>query len=104
MRPDLAVGPSPYPTGEPMSTWRKRTRGSTVQRGYGRDHRRMREAVKLVVSGGKAKCWRCNRAITPLEPWDLGHRPDRNGWAGPEHRICSRRSGLAEQRRRQTWR
>ncbi len=85
-------------------TYRKRTRGTTVQRGYGAEHRRMREAVKLVVLAGKATCWRCARPIAAFEPWDLGHRPGRNGWAGPEHRVCSRRSGLAEQRRRQTWR
>ncbi len=87
-----------------MRTWRKRTRGSTVQRGYGAEHRRLREALKLVVLSGKATCWRCGEAVDPTAAWDLGHTDDRRGWAGPEHRRCSRRSGLAEQRRRQAWR
>ena len=56
--------------GDPMRTWRKRTRGTTTERGYGAEHRRIREAVKLVVLSGKATCWRCGRAIHPLEPWD----------------------------------
>jgi hypothetical protein len=83
-----------------MSTWRKRTRGGTAGRGYGREHRRMRERVKLVVLAGRATCWRCGELIHPTEAWDLGHTDDRRGWAGPEHRRCSRRSGVAEQRRR----
>lgn len=81
--------------------YRRRTRGSTVQRGYGAEHRRLRERVKLIVQSGQAVCWRCSQRIQPLEPWDLGHLPNRSGWAGPEHRSCSRRYGLAEQRRRQ---
>jgi hypothetical protein len=44
------------------------------------------------------KCWRCDRIISPSEPWHLGHIVDRalggsDDLLWPEHARCSHRSG-----------
>lgn len=72
---------------------------TTVQKGYGREHRRLREQVRRTVEAGIAVCWRCRQWIAPNEAWDLGHRDDHPGakrlglYGGPEHRSCSRTAG-----------
>jgi hypothetical protein len=71
---------------------------TTVQKGYGAAHKRMREQVKRTVNAGGAVCWRCGQLIAPTEPWDLGHRDHPRAkvlglYAGPEHRDCSRTAG-----------
>jgi hypothetical protein len=66
---------------------------STVARGYGSAHRRMREAAKVSVDAGQAACSRCGGMIVPGTPWDLDHTPDRLGWLGPAHRRCNRAAG-----------
>jgi hypothetical protein len=64
---------------------------STVFRGYGVEHKRMRAYLAGIVAGGQVPCARCGRKIAPGEPWDLGHlRGDRSRWGGPEHRRCNR--------------
>lgn len=70
-------------------------RGSTDARGYGPGHRRLRAKWDRIVQSGGAVCWRCNEAIRPGSEWVLGH-VDGSGKAlyrGPEHRLCSDRSG-----------
>ena len=57
--------------------------------------------VDLVVEAGLAVCWRCQQAISPWEPWDLGHVPgDRSRYAGPEHRKCNRTTSPGPVQRR----
>ncbi|OMC02162.1 hypothetical protein [Mycolicibacterium fortuitum] len=73
--------------------------GSTAQRGYGYQHKKLREQVKPLVDAGQAHCWRClanglspdEARIKPGEPWDLGHDDDdRTKYRGPEHERCNR--------------
>ena len=64
---------------------------SREERGYGREHKKLRELWKSEVSKGTIRCARCKQAIRPGEPWDLGHVPgDRSRYSGPEHRRCNR--------------
>ncbi|RBO82080.1 AAA family ATPase [Nocardia puris] len=76
---------------EPRTAKRRRT---TVERGYGQQHRKLREALAPTVRAGKAVCWRCQERIHPTEPWDLGHDDhDRRKYRGPEHVTCNRAAG-----------
>jgi hypothetical protein len=65
--------------------------GTTVERGYGQEHRRQRAQLAPMVESGQATCVRCGGWIAPGTPWDLGHDDrDRSVWTGPEHRKCNR--------------
>lgn len=87
-------------------------RPSSRERGYGQEHRKMRERFARRVDGGYEVCRRCHQAIAPAgfpcpccgKPtkkgghassgfcgWDLGHSDfDRSVWTGPEHACCNR--------------
>lgn len=66
-------------------------RGTTTERGYGQQHKKLRTAAKLDVDAGKAHCWRCTKPIHPHQAWDLGHDDDdRTKYNGPEHATCNR--------------
>lgn len=61
--------------------------GSTVARGYGRRHKRLRKWWSPKVRAGVVDCARCGLPIKPNQPWDLGHDDDdRSVYNGPEHR------------------
>ena len=66
-------------------------RGSSTERGYGREHRKLRDEWKPRVEAGEVHCARpgCGKLIEPGSAWDLGHNPDRS-YRGPEHRTCNR--------------
>lgn len=66
-------------------------RGTTVQRGYGAHHRKLRRQWDEVVQRGEAYCWRpdCRRWLPPGQPWHLGHLDDRSGYGGPECPPCN---------------
>ena len=70
-----------------------RARGTKAQRGYGRDHDRLRRALAPIVEAGRATCWRCGLPIQPGDPWDLGHDDyNRSITRGPEHAYTCNRS------------
>lgn len=66
--------------------------------GYGWDHQQLRESLRPAVEAGEVDCWRCGQPIEPGQPWDLGHEDGtgKTQYAGPEHRSCNRRAGLAK--------
>jgi hypothetical protein len=66
-------------------------RGTTAERGYGTEHRKLREDWAQLIATGSVHCAKpgCGQLIHPGEPWDLGHAPDRS-YQGPEHRSCNR--------------
>lgn len=76
---------------------RGRVTRSTVERGYGADHRRLRREWQQRLNDGEhvechaRVCFMRTRTISPDDPWDLGHLQDRTGWTGPEHRYCNRK-------------
>jgi len=62
---------------------------------YGHAHRQMRAGFARLVASGMASCSRCGDALSPVEPWDLDHRDDGVGYAGPAHVYCNRAAGAA---------
>jgi hypothetical protein len=73
------------------SNWR--SRGSSTERGYGAEHRRVREQWRPIVAAGLAECVRCHELIDPDEPFDLDHDdtdPTKTTWLGPAHVSCNR--------------
>jgi hypothetical protein len=60
-------------------------RGTSTERGYDGDHRRLRRQWAPLVDAGLVDCARCGRPISPGTPWDLGHDVDRSVHSGPEH-------------------
>lgn len=71
---------------------RRVKRGTTTERGYGSDHRKLRADVKAQVDAGHAYCWRpnCRRWLDPAKPWHLGHDDyDRTIYRGPECVRCN---------------
>jgi hypothetical protein len=51
--------------------------------------------VEPIVAAGQAwctapVCLEQYRWIRPGTEWDLGHLPDRSGYAGPQHARCNR--------------
>jgi hypothetical protein len=75
---------------------------------YDGEHQAVRRAL-LAICSPADPCWRCGRPLGP-DPslLDLGHRDDGPGWAGLEHRYCSRaagaRKGNQQRRQQRRWR
>lgn len=69
---------------------KEQSRGNRHARGYGNDHDKARAEWAPLVATGNVKCWRCKDYLPSDQPWDLGHRDDRTGYAGPEHPSCNR--------------
>jgi hypothetical protein len=65
-------------------------RASTAERGYGREHRKLRAALLARWRPGDP-CARCGRGMWHKALIDLGHVDgDRTRYAGLEHRWCNR--------------
>ena len=73
-----------------MKKKRRRSRGSTADRGYGAAHQARRRALAPSVASGSMKCARCGEFIRPDEPWDLDHDASRSFYLGPSHSRCNR--------------
>lgn len=68
--------------------------GKTMaQRGYGREHLKLRAQWAPIVASGAVPCTRCGLLIAPGAFWDLDHTDDRAGYAGCAHRSCNRAAG-----------
>lgn len=66
---------------------------SPAARGYGTEHKKLREAWARRIANGPVDCARCHRPIFPGDLWDLGHHDrDRSRYVGPEHRKCNRQT------------
>ena len=67
---------------------------TTVERGYGYTHQRMRADWRPRVESGAVACCLCGLIIEPGQPFDLAHDPaDRTRYLGPAHaraRHCLR--------------
>ena len=65
-------------------------RGSPTERGYGPEHRELREHWAPRVATDAVHCHHpdCGQLIHPGEAWDLGHDERRN-YRGPQHRSCN---------------
>ena len=60
------------------------------ERGYGKEHARLRREWAKIVAQGNTHCWRCGTWIDPAEPWHLGHDDhDRSIYRGPECVHCN---------------
>lgn len=82
-------------------------RGTTKARGYGHEHRRLRDQWKPKVEAGLVNCWRCNQQIKPGQRWDLGHHDGTGNPQGssPEHALkkdCPAGGNRATQQRGRT--
>jgi hypothetical protein len=70
---------------------------------YDGEHQAVRRAL-LAVCSPADPCWRCGRPLGPDPSMlDLGHRDDGPGWAGLEHRYCSRAAGARKGNRQRRW-
>lgn len=72
----------------------KDPRGTSKQRGYGENHKRLRRRYAPIVNAGKATCAQCGERIQPGTKWHLGHadHPDAHRlglYRGPEHARCN---------------
>ena len=73
--------------------------GSTLRRGYGLPHRKLRQRLAPFVASGRARCARCGKHIAPHALWDLDHYDaDRRFYLGPSHRRCNRATATARAR------
>jgi hypothetical protein len=72
-------------------------KASTTARGYGIEHKRLRDKWRKVVEAGEATCSRCGRWIAPGSSWHLDHSDDRSGYIGASHARCN--VGAANKRR-----
>lgn len=80
-------------------TWPKHN-DTPSQRGYGIEHRRMRDAIsKAMINGATFDCSRCDGRIMPGEAWHLDHADDRQSYAGPAHAACNVAAGYVKARR-----
>jgi len=82
-----------------------RTVGTTVQRGYGTPHKKLRLQWEPIVDAGQAFCHaticvKPSRRIIPGTPWTLGHTADRSAWTGPEHQHCGAADGARRKNRK----
>jgi hypothetical protein len=77
----------------------ERRRGTRVQRGYGREHTRLRAQWKPKVERCEVKCARCDQLILPGQTWALDHTDDRTGYLGPSHATCNNQAGGRAARR-----
>jgi hypothetical protein len=77
---------------------REAKRGTTSERGYGSEHKRLRAQWAPRVERGEVACARCHLLIVPGEAWDLGHLDhDRTRYAGPEHASSCNRATAGRQ-------
>jgi len=78
---------------------------SASRRGYGQEHKRLRERWKRIVDAGAAVCPRCGLLILPGEPWDLGHVDGsaKMLYQGAEHRRCNRATNRRRRLSLQQW-
>lgn len=65
--------------------------GSTTARGYGPEHRRLRQALLPYAYG--EPCPKCGETMLPGQALDLGHTDDRTAYTGIEHARCNRQAG-----------
>lgn len=61
---------------------------------YGRDHQKLRAALKPYVETGRFLCARCFELIAADDEWHLDHTDDRTGYLGPSHAECNRVAAL----------
>lgn len=86
--------PVPVPSGTsrcPQHTRaRDRARGTTAERGYGKEHRDERTRwQKLIDAGAPVHCARCGTPIHPGTEWHLDHADDRSRYLGPSCKRCN---------------
>jgi hypothetical protein len=63
------------------------------QRGYGKEHRIVRDRWKKLVDAGQADCCLCGYWIEPGSAWHLDHTEDRSGYRGAAHAACNTSDG-----------
>ena len=70
-----------------------KARGTKTERGYGKQHTKLRARWKRIVEAGQANCSRCGRRIHPGTEWALDHADDRMSYLGASHKLCNDRAG-----------
>lgn len=70
---------------------RAKPKGSTTERGYDSQHKRLRAAL-LPTAYGQA-CTRCGRPMLHGQELHLDHDDDRSGYRGFSHASCNTRAG-----------
>lgn len=81
-----------------------RPKASSTQRGYGKQHRKLRKQWESIVAQGGVLCWRpdCRRPILPGSRWHLGHSDFGGIYMGPECPPCNLKAAAKKARLLQT--
>ncbi|WP_205849881.1 AAA family ATPase [Nakamurella flava] len=98
---DVVAAPVVHPPRLPVPS----KPATTVSRGYGVEHRALRQRWSDLLAAGQTVPCACEHrdcphhagpcltVITSATPWDLGHTDDRRDWTGPECVPCNRSAG-----------
>ena len=76
-----------------------RRKGSSTARGYGAQHRKLREALLPAAYG--MPCYRCGELMLRGQELHFDHLDDRSGYGGFSHAKCNVKAGAQKGRRTQ---
>lgn len=77
------------PACQATATARRNARAPRASRGYGTQHRKVREQLLATFQPGDP-CALCGKPMVSSTGLDLAHNEDRSGWKGLSHRECNR--------------
>lgn len=77
-----------------------KSRGTRQERGYGRDHERLR--AQLLPQAYGQPCTHCQARMWPHEALALDHTEDRQGYRGIVHASCNASEGASRGNRART--
>lgn len=85
------------PACQQAATARRNARAPRAQRGYGTEHRKVREQLLARFQPGDP-CALCGKPMTSSRDLDLAHNEDRSGWKGLSHATCNRATNKGKKR------
>ena len=84
-----STGTMRCPACQAIATARRNARAPRAQRGYGPEHRKVREQLLARFQPGDP-CAHCGQPMWSKDNLDLAHTADRTGYRGLAHAVCNR--------------